>query len=681
MEPMAFIIGAVGGICVLLLWQRFVIKPTPKSVPVSSLVNVPESQIERENAIVKSEARRYANLINLSNNPVWLRDTEMRLVFSNLAFASVAEEEDDVDDAFAALELFRNEKTRSQTVLETGTEEIFKQHIVVDGDRELYEVRITPVPGEEMVAGYAINISQLDESEEELKRYVSSQRDLLESSTNGMAIFGSDMQLKFYNFSYAALWKLEERWLDGGPTYAEVLEALRVNRRLPEQANFQMYKETRVKRFKELIEAEEEFFYLPDGKTLRVLAIPHALGGILFVYEDVTDRLALERSYNTLIAVQKETLDNLHEGVAVFNESGRLSLNNPAFLNMWKLDASDVISEPHVADFLESTKPLHAWVDWERYKQDFIGRVQARAIQAGRMERTDGKVLDWSSVPLPDGATLLTFIDVTDSKLVERSLREKNEALEAADRLKTEFLANVSYELRSPLTSIMGFADILLRGYVGRLKAEQKEYIQGIHDSSEQLSELIGNILDLASIEAGYLNLEISEVNIRQLFEETISLFNVRAEQKRQHIKIDISEEVSSFFADEKRLKQILFQLLSNAVKFTQESGRITLKAHLTKEKGVIVSVEDNGTGIESDRLEHVFETFFRSGPTYGDQVGSGLGLSMVKRLVELHGGNVEIRSAPKKGTKIQCLFPNQLPKEPEIAKNADEETASDANV
>lgn len=634
--------------------------PSETGAPEEGSQKVTE-QLEREHSIVKDELRRISNITNLSRTCVWIRNAESKLIYSNLAYSEIADEEENSGEGeFSSLELYPGERRDAQNVSKTSKENIFTRHLILDdGERRLYEIRLTPVPGEDNIAGYARDVNRLDELEQEVGRHESAQRGLLESSTNAMAVFGSDMRLQYYNMSYVNLWRLDERMLDTHPTFAEVIEVLRDDRRLPEQANFKAFKESRLKLFTSLIETDEQFYYLPSGKTLRVLAIPHALGGILFVYEDVTDRLALERSYNTLIAVQKETLDNLHEGVAVFNESGRLTLSNPSFLSIWQLDDEQVTSEPLINDLLETTKPLHAFVDWDNYKGDFVGRMQDRTIQAGRLERTDRKVLDWSSVPLPDGATLLTFIDVTDSTVVERSLREKNEALEAADKLKTEFLANVSYELRSPLASIMGFSDLLLREYVGKLEASQKEYVQGIHDSSSQLNELIANILDLASIDAGYMELHKKSIIVADMFEDTLNLFSSRAQEKNQKVNIVIEDGLKTLRGDETRMKQVMFQLLSNAVKFTPEGGNITLAASHASNKMLVISIEDDGVGIASDRLEHVFETFFRSGSIYGDTAGSGLGLSMVKRLVELHSGRVEIRSAPDKGTKISCFLPD----------------------
>ena len=413
-----------------------------------------------------------------------------------------------------------------------------RRHIITGGERSFTTSANCRCPEEKITVGFAVDMSEMETLKEDLARHVSAQDDLLESSTSGMAIYGSDMRLKSFNNAFAALWKLDEVWLDTQPTYGEILEALREKRKLPEQANFQLFKQQQIKLFTGLIEPREEFFYLPDGKALRVIAIPHAFGGILFAYEDVTDRLALERSYNTLIAVQRETLDNLHEGVAVFGEDGRLKLSNPGYLALWGIDAETARAEPHIRDIIEKCKNLFVYDDWESFKKQHIDRIQSREFMSQRIERSDGKVVDWRKVPLPDGATLITYLDATDSTLVERSLRERNEALQEADKLKTEFLANVSYELRSPLTSISGFSEMLRQEYFGSLSEKQKEYVEGIHQSSQHLQQLINDILDLAGVEAGYMRLEVEKFDIHAMMKSVLSLIQERA--KEHNLKIEV---------------------------------------------------------------------------------------------------------------------------------------------
>lgn len=627
---------------------------TPSSevaVPLSTL-----QQIEQENIRLKSEARRFANLINASPNLIWMRDDTLKITYANLAFAEVAEDATDATGAIDQVELFKGHHQMARGVWEGNKEQVDRRHIVVNGERRLYAIREVPFKKEGLVTGYGMNITDLEVAQDEIQRHSSALRDLLESSTSAMAIYGRDQRLKFFNFAFVALWKLDESWLNTEPTYGEVLEALREKRKLPEQANFKAFKQQQQKLFTTLIAPEEEFFYLPDGKTLRVVAIPHALGGILFAYEDVTDRLALERSYNTLIAVQRETLDNLHEGVAVFSESGRLQICNPQFNKLWGLNREFTASEPHLRDVLDRSRDLFQTDDWPRYLENLTARFQQRQFFALRFELTNGNVVDATCVPLPDGATLLTYTDVTDSTLVERSLRDRTQALEAADRLKTEFLANMSYELRSPLTSISGFAEMLKREYAGKLNASQQEYVEGIFQSSQSLAALITDIIDLATIEAGYLKLDIAPFDLRAAIDAAIALLNEQI--KAQHVKIEVrvAKDVGSMTGDAVRVKQIVMNLVTNAVKMTKARGRVWLDVQREIDGATRLTVRDDGPGLDATRLAHLFDPFFRGISGQGSE--AALGLSLVKRFVELHGGKVEVTSAEGEGTSISCLFP-----------------------
>lgn len=620
------------------------------------------ARLQLENERLKQEVRRYSNMINSSPNLVWMRDDSLKISFCNLAFSEVAEETTDDIVAIGDVELFKGHRAMVRRVWETGVEQVEKKHVIVGGERHLYTIREVPLKREGMMVGYATQMTELEQANEEIQRHISALRDLLESSTSAMAIYGKDMRLKYYNFAFAALWKFDETFLDTEPTYGEVLENLRERRKLPEQANFKAFKEQQQKLFTKLIETEEEFFYLPDGKTLRVIAIPHALGGILFVYEDVTDRLALERSYNTLIAVQRETLDNLHEGLVVFGENGRLTLCNPTFHKLWHLTSEFTSAEPHMREVLEQCRRLFVTDDWDKFLNNLVARFQQRAFFNLRFERSDGAVIDCSCVPLPDGQTLLSFIDITATMLVERSLRERTEALEAADKLKTEFLANMSYELRSPLTSISGFAEMLQKQYVGPLNDIQKEYIGGIYQSAQQLAALISDIIDLATVEAGYVTMEIKEFDIRAAIDNVITLLHERMKLRDVTITVSVAPDIALMEADETRVKQILGNLISNAVKTTKSQGSIAIEVgYVTHPDGargpMHLTVRDNGPGIDPERQAHLFDPFFTGALKKG--ADAALGLSLVKRYVELHGGDVAVTSEPGTGTAIRCTFPN----------------------
>ncbi len=610
---------------------------------------------------LQKESRELSALLNLMPFPAWRRNDALEVQYCNLAYHTLLEDVPDNVLEEHGLELTSNARFLAEEAASQREAVFERRHLVIDGQRRLYRVCEMPDSDSGGTIGFAPDITEQEYSEEELRRHIQAQADMLEASNMATAIFGADKSLKFYNSAFVSLWKLDEQWLDGEPSYGELLELLREKRRITEVVNFPLFKKQRLQLFTDLMEPQEEIAHLPDGRILRIVIIPHALGGLVFSYEDVTDRMALETSYNTLIAVQRETLDNLHEGVAVFGEDGRLKLSNPTYQKLWGLRSDFLASEPHVSEILDETRNYYHYRDWDEFKQRMIGQLHVRKMNYQRTFRSDGSVIDWSTVPLPDGATLITYFDVTDSTLVERSLIEKNEALREADKLKTEFLLSVSYELRSPLTSITGFSEMLKDNLCGKLTKQQHEYVGSIYGAATQLEQLINNILDLASIEAGYMRLDISECDIYELVEDTFSLLTERAKDAGITLKLECKKRLGSFQADEARIKQVVFNLLNNAVKFTESGGKVKLGAEIDENDTVVIWVKDTGRGIPEEDLSSVFERF-RAGTVRTHRSGAGLGLAMVKNFVELHGGRVELESEVGKGTTVTCYLPRQHP-------------------
>jgi signal transduction histidine kinase len=262
-------------------------------------------------------------------------------------------------------------------------------------------------------------------------------------------------------------------------------------------------------------------------------------------------------------------------------------------------------------------------------------------------------MLQVATVPLPDGEVLLTYLDVSDTARVERALRERNEALETAGRLKSEFIAGVSHELRTPLNTIIGFAEILNNQYFGPLNSSQSEYCRGVLDSAHQLMASINDVLDLATIEAGYMVLDRDRVEIPKMLQAVVALTQERARGRGLDITLHCPPQIGAIEADETRLKQALFNLISNAIKFTPPGGAIGIEAR-RRSGELLLAVTDTGIGATSPDQAKGFEHFARG----KRQAGSGLGLSLVKSLIELHGGSVEIESAEGHGARLTCRLP-----------------------
>ena len=626
-----------------------------------------KAELEDEIAKLIAARDRLGQALDRLPLPVWRRNEDLEIIDCNARYAQAVEADRERVRREALTLGGQGMAARAKALAELATAAQTPQseegHAVIAGSRRRLEFVETPLPGGGTV-GIALDMTEREDIQREFARHVSAHGEVLENLATAIAIYGSDQRLKFFNTAFAQLWNLDENWLRNEPGYGEVLEVLREKRRLPEYADWPAFKRQRLKLFTSLLDPLEELIYIPDGTTLHSRVAPHPMGGLLFTFDDVTDRLSLERSYNTLIAVQRETLDHLYEGVAVIGSDGRIKLTNPAYARIWQLGPDDLVEEPHIANVIERGKGFfdHRG-DWAAYKERIIARMTAREPRAGRLERTDGSVLDYATVPLPDGAVLLSYLDVSDTSRVETALRERAEALEAADRLKSEFISSVSYELRTPLNTIIGFAEILANLYFGSLNPRQLEYCRGILVSSERLLSIIDDMLDLASIEAGKMSLDLSTVDPRALVDEVAAVMQDMARSQDLRLAAEYPIDMAAIEGDERRLKQALCNLVSNAIKFTPAGGSIKVSAQPEGDM-VRFAVSDTGVGIPPEEQARVFEAFTHARPAgergRGRQTGPGLGLSLVKHIFELHGGRVWIESSPGRGTTVICTVPSR---------------------
>ncbi|MFY9788350.1 MAG: PAS-domain containing protein [Pseudolabrys sp.] len=586
--------------------------------------------------------------------PVWARDSAGELVFVNSAYADAVDAGDPAEAVARRLELLdqsaRAELGRTRAAGETYTGRL---PAIAAGGRRIFEV--VDVPSAAGSSGIAIDRTEVETMRAELTRMVEAHRRVLDQLATGVAVFNVDRKLTFYNAAFRVLFELDAGCLDQTPSDAAVLDTLRSKRKLPEEHDFRQWRQHLYEAYR-TVEPKEHMWHLPDGRALRVVTTPNPEGGVTYLYDEVTERLDMHRRYDALIKVQSETLDHLSEAVAVFGSDGRVRLHNPAFQRMWKLSHDALEQHPHAEAVTAWCQALHDDNTVWRSLRASVTAIDNRESLVARIERRDGAMIDLATMPLPDGATLVTFQDRTDTVNVERALRERNEALEAADSIKIDFVHHVSYELRSPLTNIIGFANLLGDPAFGTLTHKQDEYLGYITASTNALLALINNILDLATIDAGAMTLNLGDVDIRNSMEAAAEGVQDRLVKNRISLDIRAPANIGSFVADERRLRQILFNLLSNAVGFSPEGETVTLVAERHPD-AVYFRVTDRGPGIPPEAMDKVFD-WFETDSMGSQHRGPGLGLSLVRSFVELHGGTVTIDSASGQGTTVTCAFP-----------------------
>jgi signal transduction histidine kinase len=613
------------------------------------------SQAGRNDDVRRAIARDPAAFLDmLTRAPflAWRLSGQGKLEWANEAYLSALESKS-LDQAVQRNLLIDSRAVdQSRRAIEIGGEIEEIRHIVVRGERRAFRVLMFPVAG--AVGGMAFDVTDVETARAERDRIVQAHDATLDALNEAVVVFGPDRRVMFHNRAFMALFNIDPAFIAEQPTHASWLDLMKERRRLPAHANDPEWRANELLAYQEMADLPETLWQLPEGKTLRVARRRHPLGGLMLVFSDITTETLLKSRYASLHQVQRAALDRLHEGVVVFGLDGRMQLRNAAFDAIWRIDPLDMEGAIDIDRVIELCTPLHHETDiWDRIK----GRItdpspDARQEDRGEMRRSDGSIVSFISRPLPDGATLIAFLDITASRRVEEALRDRAEAFEAADRLKTEFVENVSYHLRTPLQTIQGYAEVLAKLMAGPLNDRQRDVIQMVLAGADNLSRLVDSVLEVAMIEAGRLELNLADVPVQDLVVEAVTLAGAKAREHEVKIEIAVAPGVGRIRADGARLRQALANLMSNALRFTEKGDVVTIGAE-RRDGMVRLYVSDTGRGISYDDQAGAFDHFVSH-----DRRGAGLGLALVRSFIELHDGWVALESEPGRGTTVSCYIP-----------------------
>jgi signal transduction histidine kinase len=599
-------------------------------------------------------APRFAAFLDAHACPAWIAAADGSPVWVNRAWLKAVDAADLDEAAARGLAFDRGADALAAEAANLGQQRQAHRWSTVGGRRRAFRITAQPLEGGG-VGVWTDDVTDLEETRETLKRSVEAHDETLNHIAEAVAIFGEGKRLMFHNAAFAELWAMEPAWLAERPTHGEVLDRLRQRRRLPETADYAKWKAAELARYEQLGPAAEDLWSLPDGRTLKVVRQPHPMGGLLLLFSDITGELKLKAQYNALIEVQQATLDKLSDAVAVFGSDGRLRLSNDAFSTFWKITPAQLEAAGDFEGVTELCVPkLHDRSFWRELK----GRVadpdpSARAPMTGEVKTSDDRMVAYQSRPLPDGATLIAFTDVTDARKLESALAAREAALADAERLKRDFVGNVSYELRTPLTTIIGYSELL--EHSGDILSERgKQHAGAVKSAATQLARSIDDVLDMAQIDAGEMALDLEDVRVGDLLLGVAARWNERAAASAVSLSVETSDDVGLIRGDAKRLAQILDHLVENALTQTPGGGTIRLAAR--KALGEVqLTVSDTGRGIPFHVQAHIFDRFIGR-----ERGGPGLGLALVKALTELHGGWVALESEPGAGAAFTCHLPEE---------------------
>ena len=408
-----------------------------------------------------------------------------------------------------------------------------------------------------------------------------------------------------------------------------------------------------------------------DGSPLHVGVSARVMRGadgqvdfIVRSEQDVT-RLKVVRDTHLIEAKFGALLESMPDGIVMANPAGLIVLANSQAERLFGYPHGELRGQP-----IEVLLPARLRLAHVGHRSNFFAQPRVRSMGAGlelNGVRKDGSefAVEISLSPIvTDAGTLVmsAIRDISERKRIERILQEKNDELAVVARAKDRFLANMSHELRTPLNGIIGFAELMHSGKLGPMAEAHKEYLGDILASARHLQHLINDILDLAKVGAGKIELHAEPFDLLKLVEEVRDGLRSIAAKKQMRIDVDVAPAVRTIVGDAARLRQILYNYLSNALKFGLEHSRVQVRCTPEGEGDFRIEVEDDGIGIAGEDIDRLFVEFQQLDAGVAKRYqGTGLGLALTRRLAEAQGGRVEVRSQPGQGTVFSAILPRVL--------------------
>jgi len=612
-----------------------------------------EKTTSEELATLQHDRSRYRAALDAVPVPIWLRDDDLDLTFCNSAYARAVGAHDPMQARKDSLEILKGSDGREGRSLAararaSGTSRDAHEVIALGGVLRHFDIRETPlfphgatavmaseIPELRGTVGVALDVTAHHSVKTELVRHDEAHALVLERLGTAMVVFASDQRLQFYNTAFERLWQLDREWLDSEPDYGTLLEVLRDRRQLPEVANFPAYKAEELAAFTDLLEPIESLMHLPGGATLRRVISPHPLGGLLLTYEDVTDTLALERSYNTLIDVQAETLNHLQEAVAVFDGTGVLRLSNAAFATLW--DLPEVRPQPGGTEATGNALRFHEVVD---FQSNFLSDANARnafsasmanvrhqrQLQTGVLPHIDFGPVQWQAAPVADGGLVLSYARVSaggDGTLPH---------------------ADIAAMLAGAMQSIAGWGDVLAHGHYGELNPRQKAYVESICDNAAAIDRVLLAAEELGDGTAKTATAET--VDVHMALSHVLASVRDRAQRREVELYFDCVPDIGRHRLWKEGFQRLMGMMFDMALASTSATDSMSLAAQRDAGGGLTITLADVGAGWDVPNSADGTET------KAVDRAASAR-FAVIRAYAETQGWRFDLVTVPGEGTTV----------------------------
>ncbi len=481
---------------------------------------------------------------------------------------------------------------------------------------------------------------------------------IIDNMSQGLLVLDAGLRVVAYNPAFPALFYLPDDLLRAGLPLAEIIRH-QAKRGDYGPGDIEEHIARRVGLFEQRVAFRREI-ERPDRQALELRCSTTPDGGLVLTFTDVSERRTREKETAATAAALRAILDNMAQGLMLLDRDLRIVAHNAMLLRIMDLPEALVAAKPLLADVVRLTiaRGDYGAIDVERRVAERIALYRSAVPFRQEIERPGGRIVELRANAAPGGGVVATFTDVTELRVAEQHAIAAKNAAEAASRAKSDFLANMSHELRTPLNAIIGYSEAITARLFGPIAARYAEYAGDINTSGQHLLQIIGDLLDLAKIEAGRMEIFEERLDLRTVAEDALHMMRERAQRAGLALTLECRGDFT-LVGDRRAIRQILLNLVSNAIKFTDAGGAVSATIADAPAGGLALVVADTGIGMAAHEIPKALEPFGQiSGPMSRRHQGTGLGLPLVRSFAELHEATMAIESAPGTGTRVSIVFP-----------------------
>jgi signal transduction histidine kinase len=611
-----------------------------------------------------------ASLIDILPIYVWQEDRNMKITYCNKQYASAVEstQEGVVANGITLILKRRHSHSLAEQIRNSPKQSV--EYAIIRGDRRALNVTRIQCDERDVSTWIAIDTTEHESLQKRHANYKKQIEEIFDIISVPIAIFDHDTALIFANSAIARLFHMSGTNIHELRRFSDIVDSLICNEAIVVNSSASEYREKIMRIISTLIEPYYTSIGLRDGKTMSVAILPIRDGGLMFMFDDVSERVDLERKIGSLESIYAEIARSLQDGVMIFGDDNKIRLTNKALRRILCVNQQTSAEESmppdsdgqHMRDFFEMHKDAFAASDVANdFFATLVSASTTRSPVSDTIEFTNGKTIRYRYSSLPEGLNMVTFTDVTDSLVLDDAINEKNMVVEQLGGLKETLVSKIACEFKTPLGTILGFVDILYNMYFGDLNEKQLGYCRELRNITANLTETVDAIIHLINIEHENVKLKFEETDLPEFMDRIVKRFTKRAEDNDVKLTIDVKMQGGPVIIDRQLMQNALSQLISRAIKVSPRGSvvSVVVETSTEPEEFIDVVVIDAGIAVSSEDVDDYIKLM--SGSNIGSIVGYGsmLEIILARETIELHKGKVTvIANDDDSGTKVVCSIP-----------------------